>query len=155
MPQNFPSPLQQRKMGLIHSFQKKGEKIIPGPARTRYDDGRRCCVSSAWVWAGKFKVKGKFRIILSRIGSKIKWGSSPAPPGGRSAGGEPLGRSPGCGCWGQLLCSAAVSGSPPGGGYYGDQLPCAKLCGREPEAQWDRSTWVKYVDDPGYTEEQV
>uniref|UniRef100_A0A3Q3BQ18 FXYD domain-containing ion transport regulator n=1 Tax=Haplochromis burtoni TaxID=8153 RepID=A0A3Q3BQ18_HAPBU len=50
----------------------------------------------------------------------------------RSAAGELAGHSPDCGCWDQLLCSAATAGSPPGGGYHGDRLPCVKLCGREP-----------------------
>lgn len=59
-------------------------------------------------------------------------GSSPALPGGQSAGGALAGHSPGCGYWDQLLCSAAAAGSPPGGGYHGDQLPCVKLCDREP-----------------------
>ena len=62
-------------------------------------------------------------------------GCSPALPGGRSAAGELAGRSPGCGCWDQLLCSAAAAGSPPGGGYHGDRLPCVKLCDREPMAK--------------------
>lgn len=60
------------------------------------------------------------------------WGGSPALPGGRSAAGELAGRSPGCGCWDQLPGSAAAAGFLPGGGYHGDQLPCVKLCGREP-----------------------
>lgn len=58
--------------------------------------------------------------------------SSPALPVGHSAAGELVGRSPGCGYWDQLLCSAAAAGSPPGGGYHGDQLPCVKLCDHEP-----------------------
>lgn len=62
-------------------------------------------------------------------------GSSPALPGGRSAAGEQAGRSPGCGYWDQLLCSAAAAGFPPGGGYHGDQLPCVKLCDHEPMAK--------------------
>lgn len=94
--------------------------------------------------------KGKFRIIRNRIWSNAEVGCSHAPLVGRSAAGEPLGRSPGYGCWGQLLCSAAVSGSPPGGGYHGDRLPCAKPCGREPVARQEKATWVRR----GYTGEQ-
>lgn len=69
-------------------------------------------------------------------------GSWPALPGGHSAAGEPAGRSPGCGCWDQLLCSAAAAGSPPGGGYSEDRLPCVKLCGHEPVAKREKAAWV-------------
>lgn len=123
---------------MIHSFQKRKKKLFQ--VLEGHDTTTGGGAASLQHEFELVNLRSKFRIILSRIGSKIKWGSSPAPPGGRSAGGEPLGRSPGCGYWGQLLCSAAVSGSPPGVGYHGDQLPCAKLCGHEPVAQWDRAT---------------
>lgn len=50
---------------------------------------------------------------------------SPVPRGVHSAAGVQAGRSPGCGCWGRPLCSAAASASPPGVGCHGDQQPCA------------------------------
>ena len=65
----------------------------------------------------------------------MRGGGSPALPGGRSAAGEPAGRFPGCGCWDQLLSSAAAAGSPLGGGYHGDQRPCVKLCDHAPVAR--------------------
>ena len=59
----------------------------------------------------------------------------PALPAHHSAAGELAGHSPDCGYWDQLLCSAAAAGSPPGGGYHGDQPPCVKPCGHEPMAE--------------------
>lgn len=74
---------------------------------------------------------------------------SPCLPGGRSAAGELAGRSPGCGCWGRLLCVGAAAVSPPGGGYHGDQLPCAKLCDHAPmrkrDLPHDSDFIVRYV----------
>lgn len=64
--------------------------------------------------------------------------SSPARLRSHSAEGELPGRSPGCGCWDQLLCSTAAAESPAGGGYHGDQLPCVKLCGHEPIAKGEK-----------------
>lgn len=139
---------------LNHSLRKKKGQIIAGPVRTQHDDERRCCVSSGWVLAGE---KRWIKMNQNHIWLKIERGGSPAPPGGRSATGAPPGRSPGCGCWGLLLCSAAVSGSPPGRGCYGDQLPCVKLCGREPAAHREKEAWVPVsrVERTGRAGEQV